>query len=128
MLQIQSPARLYTRGGRTWLTNGNGPPRRLRPDRALIAGLRRAHTELRNQGIDMTDVRGDIDNAKGIADPYFRKLISMAFLAPDIQSAILEGRQPRGITLATMIADPSPLDGMSRGRRLASKPAGPDPA
>lgn len=76
----------------------------------MIAGLRRAHAELRNHGIDLTEIRGDIAHAKGIADPYLRKLTSLASLAPDIQSAILEGRQPRGMTLATMMAKPIPLD------------------
>lgn len=32
----------------------------------------------------------------------------MAFLAPDIQAAILEGRQPRGLTLHGLLDQPLP--------------------
>ena len=110
ILQIQSPVRLCTRGGRTWLISGDASPRKPRPDRALIAGQRRAHAELRGCGIDMTSPRDNLDTAKGLADPYLRNLSSLAFLAPDIQRAILEGRQPAGLTLATMLATPIPLD------------------
>jgi len=33
------------------------------------------------------------------ANPSERRLLCLAFLAPDIQRAILEGRQPAGLTL-----------------------------
>jgi site-specific DNA recombinase len=31
--------------------------------------------------------------------PYHRRLLRLAFLAPDLQRAILAGRQPAGLTL-----------------------------
>ena len=48
-------------------------------------------------------------NARGIADPYLRRLAMLAFLAPDIQRAILEGRQPANLRLADILARPLPL-------------------
>jgi hypothetical protein len=68
---------------------------RSRPDKALITGLRRAHAELKERGLDMTD---------RIADAYLRKLTGLAFLAPDIQRAILEGRQPADLKLADLVS------------------------
>lgn len=47
----------------------------------------------------MTDPRAGLENATGIDDPYIRKLCMLAFLAPDIQKAILAGHQPVGLTL-----------------------------
>ena len=41
VLQIRSPLRLCARGGRTWLVSADASAGRPRPDRALIAGLRR---------------------------------------------------------------------------------------
>ncbi|MBX3560939.1 MAG: recombinase family protein [Sphingomonas sp.] len=98
-----SPARFHRRGGRTWLTESIAVPRRARPDRTLIAGLRRAHMELGKRGIDLGQLRAPMPQARGADDPYIRKLVQLAFLAPDIQKAILEGRQPEGLTLADML-------------------------
>ena len=41
---------------------------------------------------------------------YRRRLLGLAFLAPDIQSAILDGRQPPGLTLSKLMAIDLPLD------------------
>ena len=109
-LRIVCTMKISTRGGRTWLIQSAKTPRRSRPDRALIAGLRRAHAELRDSGIDLCDPRAAIPEARGIADPYLRKLSGLAFLAPDIQRAILAGHQPAGLTLADLIATALPLD------------------
>jgi site-specific DNA recombinase len=42
------------------------------------------------------------------ANPHERKLCRLAFLAPDIQKRILQGRQPRGLTLDQLINAPIP--------------------
>ncbi len=41
--------------------------------------------------------------------PHRRKLVRLAFLAPDIQRAILAGRQPRDLSLARILACDIPL-------------------
>ncbi len=74
-----------------------------------MAGLRRAHAELQARGIDMTQTRNPVLDARGVDDPYLRKLTGLAFLAPDIQRAILEGRQPPGLKLADFISRELPL-------------------
>jgi len=40
--------------------------------------------------------------------PYDRYLSRLAFLAPDIQTAILEGRQPHTLSLARLMESPIP--------------------
>ncbi len=88
---------LQSRGGRSWLENASAAKRR--PDRALIAGLRRGHAILAEAGIHPSGRTALWRDAKAIDDPYLRSLAQLAFLAPDIQEAILEGRQPVGLTL-----------------------------
>ena len=41
---------------------------------------------------------------------YGRRLLSLAFLAPDLQRSILEGTQPSDLTLDHLMAQPMPLD------------------
>ncbi|MDP8993736.1 MAG: hypothetical protein M3N07_01945 [Pseudomonadota bacterium] len=117
LLQVRSPTRLCTRGGRTWLLEPNGS-RRSRPSRPLIAALRRAHVELQLRGIDMTEKRGQLAQPRGVDDPYLRKLTGLAFLAPDMQRGILEGQQPAGLTLSTLLSVPLPLDWQEQRRQL----------
>ena len=108
-LRITSPVKILTRGGRTSRIDGSASPRHSRPDKTLIAGLRRAHAELKKCGIDVTDSRASIEHACGVKDPYLRKLTGIAFLAPDIQRTILEGRQPADLKLADVLSRELPL-------------------
>jgi hypothetical protein len=73
---ITVPGKLKLRGGKTLLITptGNGSVGRPRPDQALIAGLKRAHAELRRHNIHLRKSDGNLTEAKGIADPYLRRL------------------------------------------------------
>ena len=64
------------------------------------------------------DARASLVDAKGLADPYVRKLSGLAFLAPDIQRAILDGRQPAGLMLASLLWAQLPLDWHAQRRWL----------
>jgi len=118
MLRITSPVKVQTRGGRTSRIEGTARPVRTCPDRTLIAGLRRAHLELQARGIDLAETTAPIDSARGVEDPYLRKLTRLAFLAPDIQRSILEGRQPPGLKLADLLADDLPLSWEDQRQQL----------
>lgn len=50
----------------------------------------------------------DLSGAEGIKEAFERRLVELAFLAHDIQRAILEGRQPPGLTLRQLIHHPIP--------------------
>ncbi len=60
----------------------------------------------------------DLHDARSPADSYIRRLTPLAFLAPDIQRAILEGRQPPGLTLQQLISKPLPLAWIDQRRAL----------
>jgi DNA invertase Pin-like site-specific DNA recombinase len=108
-LRIRSPLKLCVRGGKTFAEGDHQKVRR-HPDRALVAGLKRAHAELRVRGISIGERTAVSEAAKGIDDPYLRKLAKLAFLAPDIQQAILSGSQPAGMSLAQLLSTRVPLD------------------
>ena len=48
--------------------------------------------------------------------PYRRRLVRLAFLAPEIQRAIVEGRQAPALTLARLLKGPIALDCRGRPR------------
>lgn len=110
------------RGGRVWLTEPSGATR-ARPDRTLVRALRRAHEILRDNGLAPLAGRGAMAEGRGIADPYQRKLVELAFLAPDIQRAIMTGRQPPGLTLHQLLQADLPVAWEDQRRMLDFEPA-----
>lgn len=89
------------RGGKVHITEGGVLPNRFDP--ILSKGLRRAHELLERY----TDAYGYVSSAPDNA--YERMLIRMAFLAPDLQSSILDGSQPGALNLETLRRQPVPL-------------------
>ena len=106
-LRIIVPASIIVRGGRSRIT-GSGLVR-ARSDPSLISALRRAHSTLASHGADLLDRQCNFASVAGIEDPYNRSLVPLAFLAPEIQQAILTGRQPEGMGLPELIATGIPL-------------------
>ena len=68
---------------------------RPRPDDVLIAALRKAHSMLKTE-------RGMPVIHEAPISPYDRRLLRLAFLAPDIQRAILDGHQPLHLNLEAL--------------------------
>ena len=112
--------RLQTRGGRTEIVGGAAPE--TRSDPALIRALRLAH------GMLATDRAGRPELAAAPDTSYRRRLIRLAFLAPDLQAAILAGRQPPGLTLARLMAGDLPLAWAEQRRRFGRSAATIEPA
>ncbi len=65
------------------------------PDRVLIAALRKAHSMLGAE-------RGLPTLEAAPSSPHDRSILRLAFLAPDIQQAILGGFQPNHLNLETL--------------------------
>ncbi|WP_310541305.1 hypothetical protein [Phenylobacterium sp.] len=106
-VRVVAPVRMQSRGGRSWLFGADAGPR---PNRGLVAGLRRADEELRvSSASPMADV-ATLRGAVSPTTPHARQLCKLALLAPDLQLMILEGRQPAGLTLRKMLRSNPPLD------------------
>jgi len=105
VLHLTAPVRMKFRGGRTWLDVPDGVAGCTAPqvDRSLVAGLRRAHAVLAEHAARPQSKPDELIRARCPASPYLVKLLRLAMLAPDIQRAILEGRQRRGLTLQQLL-------------------------
>lgn len=79
-----------------------------RPDPTLIKALKTAHRLLAEAGDAPIAVPDRAVLRASPVGPYERGLLRLAFLAPDLQTQILEGRQPAGLTLQRVIASELP--------------------
>jgi len=74
-----------------------------RPDPSLIKALLRARRWwqmwLQSEGRSIRDIASD----EGVDDRYIRRILPLAFLAPDITAMILDGRQPVSLTAERLI-------------------------
>jgi DNA invertase Pin-like site-specific DNA recombinase len=90
------PASMRRRGGRSWIDSGCAATAATRSDPTLIRALRAAHGLIAYEG-------GEPIMAAAPATPYLRQLVCLALLAPDLQAAILAGRQPIGMTIERLM-------------------------
>ncbi len=100
---LTAPVRCQARGGRTWVLSPacGSAVRRARRDPVLVRGLRKAHRVAADLGWKAGD---GTFTGKGVpTNEYDRRLWRMVFLAPDIQQAIMEGRQPPALTLDLLL-------------------------
>ena len=58
----------------------------------------------------------EIAQDTGRSEPYIRTRIPLAFLAPKLQAAILDGRQPADFSVAKLIRDDIPMDWETQAR------------
>jgi hypothetical protein len=101
-LRLIAFVRIRNRRGRTEVEAAT--PRGKTKDPVLIGALQRAHAM-----IDL-DARHLPVCRSSPATQYGRRLLALAFLAPDLQQAILEGAQPADLTLEHLLAKPLPAD------------------
>jgi DNA invertase Pin-like site-specific DNA recombinase len=119
VLALTIPVRCQARGGRVEHVGPDGRPlaHRHRRDPVLIKGLRRAHQLASGLGWNASDGALRQVNVAAPASAYDRKLVRLAFLAPDLQRAILEGRQAPSLTLSRLLNEPISPD-WDRQRRM----------
>lgn len=110
-IDVRIPARLKTRGGRSWMVmpDGAAPAGRARIDQTLVWGLSRAHSIVGAMALrpDGRAINGQA--SKAAASPYERAMAGLTFLAPDIQAAIIAGRQPAALKLEHILRSQIPL-------------------
>lgn len=94
LIRVVLPIRLVVRGGRTWVTGADGRPgpNARAADPRMVKGLRAGHAVLRTCGIDPESL--DPSAWRRATAPQTgrdRWLAQLAFLAPDVQRAMLRG-------------------------------------
>jgi site-specific DNA recombinase len=115
-LRITRPVQWVRRRGRTEVLPppGQESAPAPRPDPYLVKALRRAHQMLAQHGGGPVGRPEQALPGSAPDGPYERRLIRLAFLAPDLQAQILEGRQPRGLTLKALLRWEPPADWRSQ--------------
>ena len=111
---VTLPVAAPLRGGRRSVQTGN--PRAASPDPILIAALRKAHAMLVRDSTGLPLVTA------APASPYDRRILRLAFLAPDLQRDILAGRQPARFNLEAFMRTDLPL-GWAEQRTTLGWPA-----
>ncbi len=117
---LSVPARLKRMGKETrMIINGTGPQaREAKPDPSLIKLIVRSqalHEKLMIENLGI----GDIAKSQGMHHSYVSRLIRLAFLSPEITEAILDGRQPLGLTAAKLMrVSRLPLDWRAQQQAL----------
>jgi len=84
------------------------------PDRTLLRGLAKAHkwaSDLQG-GVPISQIA----RREQVTEAYIRTRAQLAFLAPSVQTAILDGQQPVGLTLEKLVRIQLPLDWIEQER------------
>ena len=106
-------------GTRMVVDGGDGTTGRKHPDPSLVRIVVKAHDFherlMKSRGSSLRDVA----QAAGVTPSYFTRLLRLAYLAPDITHAIVQGRQPPTLTARTLTkASQLPLDWDAQRRLL----------
>lgn len=113
LLTISAPFTCRRRGAETKISAGEHMST---PDATLIRILADAHrwTAALRSGTPLSEIA----RREGHADSYIRTRAQLAFLAPRIQTAILDGTLPPQITTKRLVARPLLLDWSEQLRRV----------
>jgi hypothetical protein len=106
---------LRRRGAETRIISGETVPA---PDEVLQRTLAEAHLWARalRRGSSLTEIARETRRS----EPYIRNRILLAFLAPKLQAAILDGRQPAHLSVAQLIREDIPLEWKEQARLFES--------
>ncbi|MFC3086233.1 recombinase family protein [Tabrizicola soli] len=111
LLRVSCAFALRRRGAETRIIAGETMPA---PDEVLQRTLAEAHLWARalRRGTSLTEIA----RKTGRSEPYIRTRIPLAFLAPKLQAAILDGRQSVHLSVAQFIREDVPLDWTEQAR------------
>ncbi|MFN4155121.1 MAG: recombinase family protein [Paracoccaceae bacterium] len=111
LIRFTFPFALRRRGVETRIIAGETIPA---PDIVLQRCLAEAHLWARalRAGTALTEIARET----GRSEPYIRTRIPLAFLAPRVQAAILDGRQPVDLSVAQLLRDGIPMDWSEQAR------------
>lgn len=104
------PIRCSVRGSKSKLIPAAGGSALANKDPVLIAALKRGHDLAAACGWSTNRARLDREIARAPHNTYERRIARLAFLAPDLQQAILTGKQPVALTLKRFLGLSIPAD------------------
>lgn len=99
---LHVPFRLVKRGGRKEMHLPADAQVRRKIDDTLIKALARAFRWKKMLESGEFATVGELAEREKIAPPYLTRVLRLAQLAPDLVESILDGRQPRGLTLESL--------------------------
>ena len=101
-ITVHVPFRLVKRGGRKEMVPPIGRPVPRNVDDTLVKALARAFRWKRMLESGEFGTISDLAQRERIAAPYLARVMRLSSLAPDIVDAILNGRQPQGLTMESL--------------------------
>ena len=101
-ITIHVPFRIVKRGGRKEMILPPTAQTRRQADDSLIKALARAFRWKRMLESGKFSTITELAQCERIAAPYLTRVFRLAFLAPDVVEAILDGRQPKRLTLQSL--------------------------
>lgn len=89
------------------------------PDASLVSLLQRAHRWRSRSEDEQRAPMEKLAEEQGVTPSYFARIVRLAYLAPDIVEAIIDGNQPVSLT-ATKLAQiyDLPIEWTAQRRRL----------
>ena len=108
-MTIHVPFRVVKRGGRKEMVLPEGAAQARKPDNTLVKALARAFRWKRMLESGEFASISELAEKEGIAFTYMARLMRLSLLSPEIIDAVMDGRHPANITLASLM-DPFPAD------------------
>ena len=116
---LHVPFRVVKRGGRKEMQLPEGATQPRRTDSALVKALARAFRWKRMLETGEFVAIAELAEREGIAAPYLTRTMRLSHLSPDLVESILDGRQPRHLTLE-VLRQPLPEDWTEQKRALGA--------
>ena len=118
-MTLHVPFRIVKRGGRKEMQMPDRVRPERMPDNTLVKALARAFRWKRMLDSGKFATIAELAEREGIAAPYLTRTMRLSHLSPDLVESILEGRQPRHLTLE-VLRRPLPEDWTEQKRALGA--------
>jgi len=124
MLTIRVPLAVRKRGGQKLVVTPGGTMNRdaSGADSTMVKALARAFRWRRMIETGRFATINELAAAEKINSSYVSRLLRLTLLEPDIVDAILDGRQPEGMTLPALI-EPFPMEWASQQPAIPIRPS-----
>lgn len=107
-IRVVLPIRMKLRGGLRRVLGADAYQRRS-PNPTIVAALKRAHRDLAALNASPLTTGDLIVEAQAPPTQHERQIGRLAFLAPEVQQALLQGRHHPGLSLRSLLKTPMPL-------------------